>query len=172
MSTGESGSENFLYLLYIAPEGITRVHVDTLVSFGSEEIKSVKQMSEEEIRGFLAEFDAFFQTAKETGFVPYSLTSNGTTLGQIAIGSEEGSENCLMYWDLKDHVGELCAFDPDKDVLSYPESIEALISAFTPIDDSSLSDLINGDYEVYEFDDNSSLFFQFSDPEGGSSSTW
>ena len=169
---GKTGSENFLYLVYVAPEGIIKVHVDALIDFGSEVVKSVKDMSDEEMRGFLDAFDTFFQTAKETGFVQYRLSSNGTTLGQIAIGSEEGSENCLMYWDLAEHAGDLCAFDPDKTTLSYPESIEALISAFTPIGDLSLEELINGEYEVYVLDDNSNLFFQFSGSGEGSPSTW
>ena len=43
---GKTGSENFLYLLYAAPEGIIKVHVDTLISLESDQIKSVKQMSE------------------------------------------------------------------------------------------------------------------------------
>jgi len=169
---GKRGSENFLYLLYIAPEGIIKVHVDTLINFGSGIVNSVKQMSEEEMQGLLVEFDDYFQTAKENGFVSYALRSDGTILGEVTVGSEEGSINCLSNWNLEEPVGEFCAFDPAKDTLTSEEAFDALISAFTHIGDLTLAELQNGDYEVYALNENSNLFFQFSQPGEGSSSTW
>ncbi len=159
---GKTGSENFLYLLYVAPEGIINVQVYALIQFTAGTVRSVKQMSDEELQGFLDEFDAYFMEAKENGFVSYELTSDGTTLGQVFVGSEEGSFNCLSNWNLGEPVGEFCAFDPEKDTLNSEESIEPLISAFTPIGDLSLAELLTGTYDVFVPGENSSLFFQFS----------
>ena len=159
---GKTGSENFLYLLYVAPKGIIKVQVDALINFLSEDVKSVKQISEEEMQGFLAEFDEYFQTAKENGFVSYALRSDGTILGVVSVGSEEGSINCLSNWNLAEPFGEFCAFDPAKDTLNSEESFDSLISAFTPIGDLTLAELLNGAYEVYELDENSMIFFQFN----------
>jgi len=169
---GKTGCENFLYLLYIAPEGIINVQVDTLINFGSGIVNSVKQIREEEMQGFLAEFDEYFQTAKGNGFVSYALRSDGTILGVVSVGSEEGLINCLSNWNLAEPVGEFCAFDPAKDTLNSEEPFDSLINSFTPIGDLSLAELLNGAYEVYALDENSSLFFQFSQPGSGSSSTW
>ena len=111
---GREAGENLLYLLYAAPEGTIKVQVDTLIKSQSGIVKSVKQMNEEEMASFLGDFDAYFLAAKETGFVPYALRSDGTTLGVVTIGGEERTENCLLTYELEEPVGEYCAFDPCK----------------------------------------------------------
>ena len=159
---GKAGSENFLYLLYVAPEGIIKVQVDALIQFNAGIVKSVKHMSDEEMQSFLDEFDAYFLEAKENGFVSYALRADGTTLGVVTIGGEDGSINCLSNWDLQEPVGEFCAFDPAEDIVASADSLDALISAFTPIGDLSLAELLTGTYDVFVPGENSSLFFQFS----------
>ena len=114
------------------------------------------------MQSFLVEFDEYFQTAKENGFVSYALRSDGTILGEVTVVSEEGSINCLSNWDLAEPAGEFCAFDPAKDTLTSEEAFDALISAFTPIGDLSLAELLTGAYEVYVPGENSMIFFQFN----------
>jgi len=163
---GKKGNQNFLYLLQVGPAGVIKVQVDVLNLFDLGIIKTIDDMTDTQIKAFLIGMDDYFMLANESGDIITTRNTYEGQLGQVTVGNQSESNNCLYGWDLSKSVGEFCAFDFAKDTLSREEALSALQNAFTARPSLSIAEILNMDLYAYTAGNNSVIYFQFFDKKG------